>query len=116
MAESVKPIRIGPWALARRGSQVAAVTPSTTVRSTGPSEVEIEFWRSIKDTNKPEELNAYLLNPKAMVPGTNMNFAGIPRGTERADLLSFLNSKADNPAPLPKAADAATAPGQFAQR
>jgi uncharacterized caspase-like protein len=43
-------------------TQVAAVTPSTTVRSTGPSEVEIEFWRSIKDTNKPEELNAYLLN------------------------------------------------------
>jgi len=23
---------------------------------------EIEFWRSIKDTNKPEELNAYLIN------------------------------------------------------
>jgi uncharacterized caspase-like protein len=42
--------------------QVAAVTPSTVVRSTAPSEVEIEFWRSIKDTNKPEELNAYLLN------------------------------------------------------
>jgi uncharacterized caspase-like protein len=41
---------------------VAAVTPSTTVRSTGASEGEIEFWRSIKDTNKPEELNAYLLN------------------------------------------------------
>jgi uncharacterized caspase-like protein len=42
--------------------QTAAVTPSTVVRSTAPSEVEIEFWRSIKDTNKPEELNAYLLN------------------------------------------------------
>jgi cytochrome c len=53
-----------------------------------------------------EDLNNYLKNPKAMVPGTNMNFAGIPRATERADLLTFLNSKADNPAPLPKAADA----------
>jgi hypothetical protein len=42
--------------------QTAAVTPSTTVRSTSAPEVEIEFWRSIKDTNKPEELNAYLLN------------------------------------------------------
>ena len=42
--------------------QTAAVTPSTVVRSAAPSEVEIEFWRSIKDTNKPEELNAYLLN------------------------------------------------------
>ena len=37
-----------------------------------------------------------------MVPGTNMTFAGIPRGNERADLLTYLNSKADNPAPLPK--------------
>jgi cytochrome c len=55
-----------------------------------------------------DELNAYLLNPKAMVPGTNMTFAGIPRATERADLLTYMNSKADNPAPLPKAADAGT--------
>ncbi len=61
-----------------------------------------------------EDLDVYLLNPKAMVPGTNMSFAGIPRGTERADLLSFLNSKSDNPAPLPKAADAGSAPTQQA--
>ena len=26
------------------------------------SDVELEFWRSIKDSNKPEELNAYLLD------------------------------------------------------
>ncbi len=55
-----------------------------------------------------DDLNAYLLNPKAMVPGTNMTFAGIPRANERADLLTYMNSKADNPAPLPKAADAGT--------
>ena len=61
-----------------------------------------------------EELNTYLTNPKAMVPGTNMTFAGIPRATERADLLTYINAKADNPAPLPKAADAGTAPGQQA--
>ena len=41
-----------------------------------------------------------------MVPGTNMTFAGIPRGSERADLITFLNTQSDNPAPLPKAADA----------
>ena len=33
-----------------------------------------------------------------MVPGTNMTFAGIPRGKERADLITFLNSKSDKPA------------------
>ena len=56
-----------------------------------------------------EELNTYLQNPKAMVPGTTMGFAGVPRGSERADLIAFLNAKADNPAPLPKAAEL---PGQ----
>jgi cytochrome c len=54
----------------------------------------------------PEDLDNYLKNPKAMIPGTNMSFAGIPRGSERADLITFLNSKADSPAQLPKAADA----------
>jgi cytochrome c len=54
----------------------------------------------------PEELNAFLRNPKAAVPGTAMNFAGVSRGSERADLITFLHSRADNPAPLPKAAQA----------
>jgi uncharacterized caspase-like protein len=39
---------------------VVAVAPAA-----GPSkasDVELEFWRSIKDSNKPEELNAYLTN------------------------------------------------------
>src|SRR3954451_10115039 len=53
-----------------------------------------------------DELNTFLRNPKAAVPGTAMNFAGLPRGSERADVISFLNSRADNPAPLPKAAQA----------
>ena len=51
-----------------------------------------------------DQLNTYLLNPKAMVPGTNMSFAGLPRGSERADTIAYLNSLADSPAPLPKAA------------
>jgi cytochrome c len=55
-----------------------------------------------------EELNVYLTNPKAMVPGTTMSFAGVPRGSERADLITYLNSKSDSPAALPKAAEAPT--------
>jgi uncharacterized caspase-like protein len=35
-------------------------TPAPT--STAASEVELEFWRSVKGSNKPEELNAYLTN------------------------------------------------------
>ncbi|MBM3530905.1 MAG: cytochrome c family protein, partial [Alphaproteobacteria bacterium] len=56
-----------------------------------------------------EELDAYLKNPRGMVPGTNMSFAGIPRDSERGDLLAFLNSKSDSPQPLPKAAAATPA-------
>jgi cytochrome c len=59
-----------------------------------------------------EDLDQYLKNPRATVPGTNMSFAGIPRASERADLLAFLNSKSDTPAPLPTAADAGGAAQQ----
>ena len=37
--------------------------PATSVTASGNGgEVEVEFWRSVKDSNKPEELNAYLTN------------------------------------------------------
>ena len=63
-----------------------------------------------------DDLNIYLLNPKAMVPGTAMVFPGIPKGSERADVIAYLNSRADNTAPLPKAAEApAAAPAPAAQ-
>jgi cytochrome c len=57
-----------------------------------------------------DELNQFIFNPKALVPGTNMTFAGVVRGSERADLIAYLNSLSDNPAPLPKAAEAPGAP------
>jgi cytochrome c len=53
-----------------------------------------------------EELNAFLTNPRGTIPGTSMSFAGLPRGSERADVITYLNSKSDSPAPLPKAAEA----------
>ena len=53
-----------------------------------------------------EDLNAFLHNPKGFLPGTSMGFVGVPRGSERADLIAYLNSKSDSPAALPKAAEA----------
>jgi hypothetical protein len=42
---------------------VATEAPNTPAPTTAAaSEVELEFWRSIKDSNKVEELNAYLTN------------------------------------------------------
>jgi uncharacterized caspase-like protein len=36
--------------------------PAAVASSSGGSDVELEFWRSVKESNKPEELNAYLTN------------------------------------------------------
>jgi cytochrome c len=57
-----------------------------------------------------DDLNQFITNPKGMLPGTNMTFAGVARASERADIITYLNSLSDNPAPLPKAAEASGAP------
>jgi cytochrome c len=57
-----------------------------------------------------DDMNQFITSPRTAVPGTNMTFAGIPRATERADILAYLNSLSDNPAPLPKAAAVPGAP------
>jgi cytochrome c len=49
-----------------------------------------------------EELNNYLKNPRAMVPGTSMAFIGLTKPSERADVIAYLNSLSDSPQPLPK--------------
>ena len=51
-----------------------------------------------------DDLNQFIASPKGFVPGTAMGFAGIPKDTERADVLAYLNSLSDKPAPLPTAA------------
>ena len=57
-----------------------------------------------------DDLNQFIANPEGFVPGTNMTFAGIPRGGERAAIIAYLNSLSDNPAPLAKAAEVPGAP------
>jgi cytochrome c len=51
-----------------------------------------------------EELDKFLANPKGYVPGTAMGFTGIPRDTQRADVINYLHTLADKPVDLPKAA------------
>jgi cytochrome c len=48
-----------------------------------------------------EHLNQFLLNPKGYAPGTKMSFAGISKDAERADIIAYLRSLADEPASLP---------------
>jgi cytochrome c len=51
-----------------------------------------------------DDLNQFIANPKGFIPGTAMGFAGIPKDSERADVIAFLNSLSDSPQPLPTAA------------
>src|SRR3974390_3075560 len=61
-------VYLNPAAPPKEAPPAAAAAPGATttpaapaVASTGSgNEVEVEFWRSVKDSNKPEELNAYL--------------------------------------------------------
>jgi cytochrome c len=50
-----------------------------------------------------DDLNRFLADPKAAVPGTAMGFSGLPRPSERADVITYLNSLSENPKPLTKA-------------
>lgn len=56
-----------------------------------------------------DELNKFLTHPQGYIPGTAMTFAGLSRETQRADVIDYLHTLADNPVPLPKAAEAAPA-------
>jgi cytochrome c len=51
-----------------------------------------------------DDLNKFIANPKGFVPGTAMGFAGITKDSERADVIDYLHTLADNPVPLPTAA------------
>ena len=51
-----------------------------------------------------DDLNQFITNPKGFIRGTAMGFAGIPKDTERADVIDYLHTLADNPVPLPTAA------------
>jgi cytochrome c len=50
-----------------------------------------------------DDLNAFLTNPKAFIPGTAMGFAGIQKDSQRADVIAYLRTLSDNPVPLPTA-------------
>ena len=64
-------------------AQSVGAAPSAPAPTVAASEVELEFWRSIKDSNKVEELNAYLSN--------------YPSGTFKALALARIAALQDGP-------------------
>ncbi|MCR9072711.1 MAG: cytochrome c family protein [Alphaproteobacteria bacterium] len=50
-----------------------------------------------------ESLNKFLHNPKQYIAGTKMNYAGLKKTADRANMIAYLRSLADAPAALPTA-------------
>jgi len=76
--------------------------PNTPAAAAGPvSEVELEFWRSIKDSNKPEELNAYLTS--------------YPNGTFKSLALARIASLQDGPSTATRNLTTAVDPATFTE-
>src|SRR6476469_7866172 len=49
-----------PTQVANAAPMATSSTPAAAASSSSSDGVELEYWRSVKETNKPEELNAYL--------------------------------------------------------
>jgi Caspase domain/Putative peptidoglycan binding domain len=80
----------------------AAEAPNTPAVTAGPvSEVELEFWRSIKDSNRPEELNAYLTS--------------YPNGTFKSLALARIASLQDGPSTATRNLTTAIDPATFTE-
>jgi cytochrome c len=56
-----------------------------------------------------DELNKWITDPRGMVPGTAMTFAGLASEKQRADVIAYLDSLSKTPVPLPKASAAPAA-------
>ena len=52
------------------------------------------------DWSYPDLFN-FLRQPAVFAPGTKMSFAGLPRPQDRLNVIAFLRTQADTPAPLP---------------
>ena len=50
-----------------------------------------------------EHLSSFILSPKELVKGTAMNFPGLKKPEDRANLIAYLRTLSDSPAPLPEA-------------
>jgi cytochrome c len=57
-----------------------------------------------------DELDKFLTNPGSYVPGTKMTFGGFDRPAQRADVIAYLRTLSDNPAPLPATEGSAPQP------
>jgi cytochrome c len=48
-----------------------------------------------------DDLDKFLTNPKAYIPGTKMGFAGLAKPEDRAAVIMYLRSMSSTPMPMP---------------
>jgi len=70
-------------------------------RATHPGFDYSSAMMSSHDAWTYDNLFRYLKSPATMVPGTKMSFAGLRSATDRINLLAYLRTLADSPAPVP---------------
>ena len=57
------------------------------------------------DTWSYENLNAFLHGPRDFAPGTKMTFRGFTKAQDIANVVAYLRTLSDSPAPLPEATE-----------
>jgi len=88
---SAKTIKIGPplfGVVDRPRASIAAFSYSGAMKAKGGT------WTY-------DELFKFLKSPGAYIPGTKMSFAGLSRAEDRINLIAFLRTNMDSPAPIP---------------
>lgn len=59
-----------------------------------------------------DNLDHFLASPQGFIPKTAMSFPGFKDPTDRADMIAYLRTLADNPVPLPPPSATAAAPAE----
>lgn len=66
-----------------------------------PGQKYSDAMKAVGGTWTYEDLNTFISNPAAAIPGTAMGFRGIPDSGERADVILYLRNQSADPLPLP---------------
>ena len=72
--------RLGPslaGVIGRKAGSIAGYNYSAAMKNSGVT------WT-------PENLDAYLANPRAKLPGVKMIFAGLPKAEDRSNVIAYL--------------------------
>jgi cytochrome c len=103
---------LGKGEAAKIGPNLYGVVGSPVIHHTG-----FKYSQAMQDKGAAgmtwtfENLDKFLTSPKDFIPGTAMGFAGLKSPTDRANVIDYLRTNADNPLPLPPPpATAAPAP------